>query len=91
MLSERYRSELKAIKESLLQKEAARNEEPQVKFSLEPSAFEGIRTYINVESKKEDPFHLALSRLILLKGFTKDSDFYKKCGLTRQSFSKIMG
>lgn len=62
-----------------------------VKFSLDPSAFEGIKTYVNVESKKEDPFHIALSRLIILKGFTKDSDFYKKCGLTRQTFSKIMG
>lgn len=105
MLSESDRINFNEFKESLLREETARKaqeeamlrscpiiaEEPQVKFSLDSSALEGIRSYVNVESKREDPFHIALSRLILLKGFTKDSDFYKKCGLTRQAFSKMMG
>lgn len=62
-----------------------------IKYSLAYSNIEDIRAMMERFDSARVPFSIRLSRLIEQKGFRKDSDFYKKLGVSRQHFSKIMG
>ena len=62
---------------------------PTIRYSLAANTFDSMSYFVK-QNLEPEPFSKKLSEKIASKGFEKDSDFYRRCGISRQHFSKIM-
>ena len=51
---------------------------------------ENLEEYLNRNKEKTDDFVLYISSLLTDRGHTKDSDFYNKANISKQTWSNIM-
>lgn len=71
--------------------EASDASSPTVRYSLSHSTLDSIQNHVQYYMEGMVPFKGLLSNHIEKSRFRRDSEFYHKCGISRQHFSKMMG
>jgi hypothetical protein len=93
-IDENYIDERATERRKLLNVEIEALEEKSVMFKkamLAPSIAGAPASLEDVIGNLDEPFSVALLRLIDAKGFKKDSDVYARANIDRRLFSKIRG
>ncbi|NLB53760.1 MAG: hypothetical protein GX808_12620 [Syntrophomonadaceae bacterium] len=86
----REEAELKAIRMQAFNASDA-SSATGVRYSLDHSTLDSLQDRIQYVMKGMIPFKTLLSSHITKSRFRSDPEFYHKCGISRQHFSKIMG